>query len=525
MLATARLKAFLATLLFCSVATAESCKQIQYSFPTGNGADTARADAVKQHYLAVWTEYDTYALGNDSLLPVAHAPKNDFYGWGLSIVDGLDTAVTMNMTDVVAKSLAWIYNVDFTSSDQLVGGFDAMIRYVAGLLSAYDLINNGVGGAPAGGYNQSHVDALLWQARTLSDKLKPMFDTPTGIPMMFVNFTTNIASNSAGDQGNSTTQNTAITGTIIHEWHRLSDLTGDPSYRTLADRAESHLINPHPAPKYPFLVGGTIDFISGNFTTFDAGWQSGIDSFYEYLIKTYIYNPASTPAAYRDFWLGAANSTLENLALHPFEHEELTFITQLDNDGNFRWYMDDYACFAGGNLLLGGKYLNQPKLMDLGLAVTDSCHRTYNATKSGLNPLSKSIYIRSPQSSKNQEKPGLSFRRNALATQLNPPAAFSWFNASNQTYNMSRASDPAIVAEAQQTGFFIESSLWTGFPEPIESLYYAYRISGDAKWRDYAWQIFEAITEKARQRKSIPFSCLFDITQADGGGYFDYVPR
>jgi hypothetical protein len=51
------------------------------------------------------------------------------------------------------------------------------------------------------------------------------------------------------------------------------------------------------------------------------------------------------------------------------------------------------ACFAGGNLLLGGKYLNRPDFTDLGLKVTDSCHWLYNSTTTGLGPSSKTFFL------------------------------------------------------------------------------------------------------------------------------------
>jgi mannosyl-oligosaccharide alpha-1,2-mannosidase len=54
------------------------------------------------------------------------------------------------------------------------------------------------------------------------------------------------------------------------------------------------------------------------------------------------------------------------------------------------------ACFAGGNLLLGGAYLDRPDITDLGVEVTDSCHWLFNTTTTGLNPSSKSIHLQSP---------------------------------------------------------------------------------------------------------------------------------
>jgi mannosyl-oligosaccharide alpha-1,2-mannosidase len=111
---------------------------------------------------------------------------------------------------------------------------------------------------------------------------------------------------------------------------------------------------------------------------------------FQYLIKTYYYQPSSAAAGFmKDFWVSAAQSSIEHIALHPYDRPELTFLSQGDVSGNLQWEMDDYACFAGGNLLLGGAYLGMSDIYDLGLAVADSCHNFYNTTKSGLGPLSK----------------------------------------------------------------------------------------------------------------------------------------
>jgi mannosyl-oligosaccharide alpha-1,2-mannosidase len=48
-----------------------------------------------------------------------------------------------------------------------------------------------------------------------------------------------------------------------------------------ADRGESWLIDPNPSPVYPGLVGSELDIETGNYLTFDFGWNSGIDSFFE----------------------------------------------------------------------------------------------------------------------------------------------------------------------------------------------------------------------------------------------------
>jgi mannosyl-oligosaccharide alpha-1,2-mannosidase len=91
-------------------------------------------------------------------------------------------------------------------------------------------------------YPKEQIDALLNGAKTLATNLKPCFDTATGVPASFTNFTTKepaygsnyTSPNSAPFDGQShRAQNTATVGTLILEYYRLSDLTGDNSFREL----------------------------------------------------------------------------------------------------------------------------------------------------------------------------------------------------------------------------------------------------------------------------------------------------
>jgi mannosyl-oligosaccharide alpha-1,2-mannosidase len=367
----------------------QACVTIQYQFPKGKGGDAAKAAAVRKEYQYVWGEYAKYAFGNDSLLPLNHSAENDLFGWGATIIDGIDTAVVMGLTDIVKQQLEWIANTNFNKPLSLVDEFDSFIRYIGGLLSAYDLINSPL--VPKGTYDPHHVEALLDAAKTISNHLKPMFNTPSGLPLANINFTTNQASNCEPLKPcNVTTVDTAVCGTLILEWYRLSDLTGDNSYRQLAERAEANLISPSQKLIHPNIVGSGLNVDTGKYITIDGGWQAGIDSFYEYLIKTYVYSPGEPVAAQmKNFWVGAVESTIKYLIVHPYEHQELSFITQLDVNGTPEYTMDDYACFAGGNFLLGGRYLNNQEFINYGLELTDSCHALFNQSQAGLNPSGK----------------------------------------------------------------------------------------------------------------------------------------
>lgn len=97
-----------------SVSSDHTCKQVQYEFPKDTNKHDPRAEAVKQAYAREWREYYKYAFPNDEILPLSHNYTNDLFGWGASIVDGIDTAIIMGLTDIVEQQLKHIASVDFT---------------------------------------------------------------------------------------------------------------------------------------------------------------------------------------------------------------------------------------------------------------------------------------------------------------------------------------------------------------------------------------------------------------------------
>ncbi|KAJ5679670.1 mannosyl-oligosaccharide alpha-1-2-mannosidase 1B [Penicillium macrosclerotiorum] len=446
----------------------QTCNKVQYDFPKGTGKNDHRAESVKQAYAREWNQYAKYAFPDDDLLPITHEGTNDLFGWGATVVDGIDTAIIMGLTDIVEKQLKHIASVDFT------------------LLSAYDLIKSGKFPNP---YDDDLVEALLSQAKSLATAISPVFDTITGLPVANLNFSTGELVRSTttvnGTTYNST--NTAQAGTMILEYYRLSDLTGDESFRQSAQKAEKYLIKPSPAPAFPGLVGTELNTDTGEFITFDGGWEAGVDSFIEYLIKTYVYDRGDSMSPnLRDFWVTTAESSIQNIALHPYHRPELTFLSQLDTDGNIMWSMDDYACFAGGNLLLGGKYLDRPDITELGMQVTDSCHWLYNTTLTKLGP-----------------------------------STIAWYNSNNLAYNNAYNKNATYRAEAAKNGYFIEDPSYRSYPEPLESVFYAWRITGDTRWQDYNWETFQALN--TTRSASVPYTEISDVNAPYGGELVNYV--
>jgi mannosyl-oligosaccharide alpha-1,2-mannosidase len=91
-----------------------TCKAVQYQFPSGTNSDPTRANAVKDLYRRSWDQYAKYCFGHDQILTLNNTCADDIFGWGATIVDGIDTAIVMNLTDIVTRQLAFIADVDFT---------------------------------------------------------------------------------------------------------------------------------------------------------------------------------------------------------------------------------------------------------------------------------------------------------------------------------------------------------------------------------------------------------------------------
>lgn len=182
--------------------------------------------------------------------------------------------------------------------------------------------------------DEESVEALLTQATHLADLLSDSFDTPSGIPRNTIYITGN-GTQASDDEVNGL----ATIGTLVLEWTRLSDLTGDPKYNELTQKAEDYLLsplNPELGEPFPGLLGTNVNVTTGLFVDSSGGWNGGTDSYYEYLIKMYVYNTEKF-GQYLERWIVAADSSIEYLTSHPTTRPDITFLAAYENstDLNF----------------------------------------------------------------------------------------------------------------------------------------------------------------------------------------------
>jgi ER degradation enhancer, mannosidase alpha-like 2 len=244
--------------------TGQGVRPATSAAPAGADAETAAmATQVRAEFLHAWNAYKQYAWGHDELKPLSRSYR-DWYGVPLLMtpVDALDTLILMGLTDEADKTRELIaHNLSF-DKDIEVKNFEITIRLLGGLLSSYQLTGD---------------QRLLNLATDLGNRLLPAFNSPTGMPYMYVNLKTG--------KTRGAKSNPAEIGTLLIEFGTLSKLTGNPIFYDKAKRALVELYNRRSKIG---LVGSTINVESGAWMDPTSHISGGIDSYYEYLLKASI---------------------------------------------------------------------------------------------------------------------------------------------------------------------------------------------------------------------------------------------
>jgi mannosyl-oligosaccharide alpha-1,2-mannosidase len=135
---------------------------------------------------------------------------------------------------------------------------------------------------------------------------------------------------------------------------------------------------------------------------------------------------------------------------------------------NGPWYLNEMshlAHFASGNLILGGKYLQRKDLIVMGQALLEGSRHTYAASPLGL-----------------------------------APGVFSWTPSHGSKSGTYEPKTKRQRAEFDQYGFWVADARYRLRPEYVESLFYAFRITGEQRYRDWAWDAFEAMERHCKTR-------------------------
>ena len=140
--------------------------------PDAMATRLSRREAIKASFLHSWRGYHDHAWLADEVAPVSGGRRDTFGHWSATLVDSLDTLWIMGLTNEFEEAVQAVAGVDFeTSASSDVDVFETTIRYVGGLLSAYEL---------------SKKLVLLEKAEQLGHMLYAAFDTPSRMPVRFL---------------------------------------------------------------------------------------------------------------------------------------------------------------------------------------------------------------------------------------------------------------------------------------------------------------------------------------------------
>ncbi|KAJ7218208.1 glycoside hydrolase family 47 protein [Mycena rebaudengoi] len=431
-------------------------------FSVDFSADIPKRDAVVAAFKHAWLAYERDAMGDDEYHPISRKGSNltDAGGIGYTVIDSIDTMLLMGLTEEYSRARAWVENSMNFERDANFHTFETTIRVLGGLLSAYEL---------------SDSDPLyLGLAIDLADRILPVFNTPSGLPTSMVNLKRRVG---VADPDNQGLVSTAEAATLQLEFRYLGFLTDNLEYW---DKVE-HVMRV--IRKGRTANGLTPIFMSaekGQFTTSDIRLGSRGDSYYEYLLKQYLQT-GSVETVYREMYEDSMHAIHDHL-IEKSNEKKLTFTSELhprrlSATNQMSWVrvlkQDHLVCFLGGSLMLGATTIGAltekvsipPKADELspvgqrdwttGVGLIETCVDTYR-TASGLSP--EIVHFREKVE-----------RGDWYIKGARPPG------------------EPPVY-----------DARYILRPETVESLFIAWRLTGNQRYRAYGWDIFQAIEKHCR---------------------------
>ncbi|XP_071111554.1 ER degradation-enhancing alpha-mannosidase-like protein 3 isoform X1 [Haliotis cracherodii] len=236
--------------------------------------------------------YMNHAYPGDELMPLSCKGRyrgtqpsrgdiDDSLGnFTLTLIDTLDTLAVLGRIEEFEHAVRLVVQDSRFDADVVVSVFETNIRVLGGLL----------GGHVVASYLKKKGKALLWynselleKAKEVGDRLLPAFNTTTGIPYPRVNLLRGVDSAILSQHKDTCT---ACAGTMLLEFAALSRLTGERIYEDKARKAMDYLWKQR--HRTSDLMGLVINIHNGDWIRRESGVGAGIDSYYEYVLKSYI---------------------------------------------------------------------------------------------------------------------------------------------------------------------------------------------------------------------------------------------
>ncbi|XP_071490428.1 ER degradation-enhancing alpha-mannosidase-like protein 1 [Diadema antillarum] len=252
-----------------------------------------RLEEVKRMFQFGYDNYMKYAFPLDELDPIHCSGRgpdrenpgnlniNDVLGdFSLTLIDSLDTLAILGNASEFQRAVNLVVETVSFDKNTTVQVFESTIRVIGGLLSAHLLMTDPLqplGDLTPPDYNKE----LLHLAHDLATRLLPAFEnTSTGLPHPRVNLCNGVPKDGIQEAC------TAGAGSLVLEFGLLSSLVQDPVFESLARKAVTVLLEQR--SNTTGLLGNVINIQTGEWIGVQSGLGAGQDSFYEYLLKSFI---------------------------------------------------------------------------------------------------------------------------------------------------------------------------------------------------------------------------------------------
>ncbi|KAF9269091.1 seven-hairpin glycosidase [Marasmius fiardii PR-910] len=457
----------------------------------------SRADEVRKAFIYAYEGYKKYAWRADELQPVRAEKINNFNGWGVTMYDALDTMWIMKLKDYFDEAVEVIAKEEFELSPKdYAPFFETVIRYLGGLLSAYAL---------------SGKPILLQKADKLGEALLPAFDTPSGFPMFAVNTLTGAT---RGGWAGATLWAEALSNQM--EYKYLAHLTGKREYFEKSERAMKVMYDSNITDGlFPTQWNPTTAMPIS--TQFSVGAYA--DSAHEYLLKQWLLTGRSETKI-RDLYLQASTSIIHNL-LYVSPNRDLLYVTDTSFNPSNKTSphipshkFEHLSCFLPGLLALGATTLDfddpnngwfDEEQRELHLWAAEglayACWLSYADQKSGLGP--DEMYMIAEPAEVETETLTMSGTVRVETVPHRPKGL--WVDLVDEWKKLGKplGSPPGLrevppELMVHRRGYTHGKSSYLLRPETIESFYILWRTTGDERWRDRGWAIFQAIEKHAK---------------------------
>lgn len=429
-----------------------------------------RRVAVRDTFKRSWDSYKEFAWAQDELRPVTAEGEESFGGWGATLVDSLDTLWIMGLREDFDEAVEAVASIDFGKTNlTTVSVFETTIRYLGGLLSAYDM---------------SGKPILLETAIQLGEMLYRAFDTTNNTPLGWLHVENTKESGRAAFPAEHNIC-FACLGSLTMEFTRLAQITAEPKYYDVVARITLLMDRTQDSTKLPGLWPTMVNAAKEEFNQsrfFSIGALA--DSTYEYFPKMHALLGGVEPV-YEKMYRDSAEMIDNFMLFRPMvpdtvNGEDLLLcgdVSTRSEEVHLDPTMQHLTCFIGGMFGLAGRLFSDPDHVDLGAKLTKGCIYSYAATETGIMPETfEMIPCKSRTSCPWNES--------------------AWGEVVLRHYGSKYVTDLQRAVEKYRLpqGFTnIRDSRYLLRPEAIESVFIMYRITGDRQYLDDAWNMFTSV--------------------------------